>query len=75
LKGRSLTRSKPALASLGTRKVGAGDTANSQRTPAAVRIILRFLFAGMIMEAERVNAVENRIVDLAGRGDQLRRYL
>jgi hypothetical protein len=27
------------------------------------------------MEAERINAVANRIADLNGRGEQLRRYL
>jgi len=27
------------------------------------------------MEAERINAVANRIADLSGRGEQLRRYL
>ena len=27
------------------------------------------------MEAERLNAIANRIADLEGRGDQLRRYL
>ena len=31
--------------------------------------------AGTVMEAERINAVANRIADLAGRGEQLRRYL
>jgi len=31
--------------------------------------------AGIIMEAERINAVANRIADLRGRGEQLRRYL
>lgn len=30
---------------------------------------------GHAMEAERLNAVANRIADLEGRGDQLRRYL
>jgi hypothetical protein len=28
-----------------------------------------------LMEAERINAVANRIADLSGRGEQLRRYL
>jgi len=32
-------------------------------------------FAGTVMEAERINAVANRIADLSGRGEQLRRYL
>jgi hypothetical protein len=27
------------------------------------------------MEAERINAVANRIADLSGRSEQLRRYL
>ena len=31
--------------------------------------------AGTVMEAERINAVANRIADLSGRGEQLRRYL
>jgi hypothetical protein len=31
--------------------------------------------AGTVMEAERINAVANRIADLTGRGEQLRRYL
>ena len=31
--------------------------------------------AGTVMEAERINAVANRIADLAGRSEQLRRYL
>ena len=31
--------------------------------------------AGTVMEAEHINAVANRIADLAGRGEQLRRYL
>jgi len=31
--------------------------------------------AGIAMEAERINAVANRIADLSGRGEQLRRYL
>jgi len=31
--------------------------------------------SGIVMEAERINAVANRIADLTGRGEQLRRYL
>ena len=31
--------------------------------------------AGTVMEAERINAVANRIADLSGRSEQLRRYL
>ncbi|SMB27583.1 protein of unknown function [Sterolibacterium denitrificans] len=27
------------------------------------------------MEAERLNAIENHLADLASRGDELRRYL
>ena len=34
-----------------------------------------FSQAGTVMEAERLNAVANRIADLSDRGDQLRRYL
>jgi hypothetical protein len=41
----------------------------------AARIICIFANAGTVMEAERLNAVANRIADLSGRSEQLRRYL
>jgi hypothetical protein len=34
-----------------------------------------FDLAGNPMEAERINAIANRIADLSSRGEQLRRYL
>jgi hypothetical protein len=33
------------------------------------------LFSGTAMEAERINALANHLANLAGRGDELRRYL
>jgi len=76
-----LLREIPMIAEI-SRPVAAPRRTGDPARPAtpepscAARIIYVFRpLQEPVMEAERINAVANRIADLSGRGEQLRRYL